>query len=226
MKILVLRHPREPKQPDGTVPLLVQAAEESGAFSVQVATGLSWANLGKALGGPAQPGRFGVLFLGTGVNLRRRPETDELFHVQRDRTLRHVKPGSGRDLDGIILLDGNWRQSKALWWRNPWLTRVHRLVLNPKTRSRYNIVRREPRDECLSTLEACALTLEVLVPKNRWTPSMWSTFETFLASHHHRQRSPGSRRPGSGPRPLRAESAPSSSSTSVPASSPIPSSVL
>lgn len=216
MQILVLRHPREPRQPDGTVPLIVDACNEAG-LPVHIATGLSWANLAKALGSPAaQPGRYAVLFLGTGIELKRPRETDELYHVQKDKTLRPLQPGAGRDLDGIILLDGNWRQSKALWWRNAWLTRVNRIVLNPKTRSRYNVVRREPRNECLSTLEACALTLEILVPRNPWTPKLWTKFETFLETHQSHQL----QRRQSDPRRSRAES----STSSLPASEQKPTS--
>jgi DTW domain-containing protein YfiP len=61
-----------------------------------------------------------------------------------------------------VLLDGSWSEAKTLWWRNPWLLRLHRLVLNPPHRSRFGRVRREPRREALSTLEAAALLLKHL----------------------------------------------------------------
>ena len=34
-------------------------------------------------------------------------------------------------LDGIVLLDGSWKEAKTLWWRNPWLLKLHRIVLDP-----------------------------------------------------------------------------------------------
>lgn len=187
MKILILRHPREPRQPDGTVPLIAEAF----GSRARVVTGLSWPNLGKALDDPsAVPGRYGVLYLGTGVNFKRRPPENQLFHIGRNKTLAQIEPGGGHDLDGLILLDGNWRQSKALWWRNAWLTRVNRFVLNPKERSRFNAIRREPRGECLSTLEACALSLEILSPRDSALPKLWVAFDSFLATPRHPQSRP------------------------------------
>jgi len=62
-------------------------------------------------------------------------------------------------LQGIVLLDGTWSQAKTLWWRNPWLLKLHRLVLNPPRPGRLGRLRREPRREALSTIEAAALVL-------------------------------------------------------------------
>ena len=59
-----------------------------------------------------------------------------------------------RGLEGIVLLDGTWSQAKTLWWRNPWLLKLQRLVLNPPAPARLGRLRREPRPEALSTLEA------------------------------------------------------------------------
>jgi hypothetical protein len=65
-------------------------------------------------------------------------------------------------LEGIVLLDGTWSQAKTLWWRNPWLLKLHRLVVNPPRPARLGRLRREPRPEALSTLEAAALVLRHL----------------------------------------------------------------
>ena len=59
-------------------------------------------------------------------------------------------------LDGILVLDGTWSQAKTLWWRNPWLLKLPRLVLRPREPSMYGRLRREPRREWVSTLEAVA----------------------------------------------------------------------
>jgi len=67
-----------------------------------------------------------------------------------------------RGLDGVVVLDGTWKEAKTLWWRNPWLLKLRRLVLNPRHKSRYARIRREPRREALSTLEAVALLLKHL----------------------------------------------------------------
>ena len=67
-----------------------------------------------------------------------------------------------RGLDGVVVLDGTWKEAKTLWWRNPWLLKLHRLVLNPPRKSRYGRVRREPRREALSTIEAVGLLMKHL----------------------------------------------------------------
>ena len=65
-------------------------------------------------------------------------------------------------LDGVVVLDGTWKEAKTLWWRNPWLLKMHRLVLNPPHKSRYGRIRREPRLEALSTIEAVGLLMKHL----------------------------------------------------------------
>jgi len=65
-------------------------------------------------------------------------------------------------LEGIIVLDGTWSQAKTLWWRNPWLLKCHRGIAVPQERSLYRELRREPRRECLSTIETLAETLTAL----------------------------------------------------------------
>ncbi len=59
-------------------------------------------------------------------------------------------------IDGIIALDGSWKQSKALWWRNPWLLKLKRIQLNPSRSS----LRRQAKEAGLSTAEALAMVLE------------------------------------------------------------------
>ena len=65
-------------------------------------------------------------------------------------------------LEGIVLIDGSWKEAKTLWWRNPWLLKLQRLVVNPPSPARIGRVRREPRRDALSTLETAALVLRHL----------------------------------------------------------------
>ena len=65
-------------------------------------------------------------------------------------------------LKGLVVLDGNWAQAKALWWRNAWLTRLRRFVVVPDGPSLYGTLRKEARPDAVSTLEAVALALSVL----------------------------------------------------------------
>jgi DTW domain-containing protein YfiP len=62
-------------------------------------------------------------------------------------------------LEGVVLFDGTWSQAKTLWWRNPWVLKGQRVALNPHKTSLYGKLRREPRREGLSTIEAAGLIL-------------------------------------------------------------------
>ncbi len=160
-RLIVLRHPRELKSPLGTADLLARVIPDT-----LVRTGLSWPNLQGAAGDErVSASRWGVLFVGTQAD-RQRLSTRVAGQPTRRLTFLSRKGKAVEDdsllresIEGLVLLDGNWRQSKALWWRNPWLLRLRRVMLNPKAPSLYGKLRREPRPECLSTFEAAILAL-------------------------------------------------------------------
>jgi hypothetical protein len=154
--VLVLQHPQEKKEVLATAAATCAALRQSA-----LVVGLSWPNLARALGRPADAGQWAVVYLGSA-----RPAA---FGLEREIVAldRAGKPPADQDamlrgLEGVVLLDGSWSEAKTLWWRNPWLLRLRRLVLNPPQRSRFGRVRREPRREALSTLEAAALLLKYL----------------------------------------------------------------
>lgn len=126
-----------------------------------VKTGLSWPNLAKLVGRPADPRRWGILYLGAAKSAA--PKTGPvLTAVTKDGDLLPDQNALLADLEGIILLDGNWAQAKALWWRNAWMLKCRRLVLQPPRASLYGHLRKEPRKESVSTIEAAAYTLAAL----------------------------------------------------------------
>src|SRR5262249_58693951 len=84
-------------------------------------------------------------------------------------------------LKGIVALDGNWAQAKALWWRNPWLTRLRRFVVVPDGPSLYGDLRREARPDAVSTLEAVALALSVLEGDSTVRERLLAPFRARLA---------------------------------------------
>jgi DTW domain-containing protein len=154
--VLILQHPQEKKE------ALATAAPTCALLShAELVVGLSWPNLSRALGRPVDPKRWAVLYLGPARPAALGLEQEVLALDRRS------KPVADQDrmlhgLEGVVVLDGTWKEAKTLWWRNPWLLKLRRLVLNPHRRSRYGRLRREPRREALSTIEAVALLLKHL----------------------------------------------------------------
>jgi DTW domain-containing protein YfiP len=151
--VLILQHPQEQDVVLGTVPLLL--ASLPGAVK---AVGLSWRSLTDALGRNADPSEWLVLYPSS---LKR-----ELSAEERARPVvlldRNAKPIDAARVKGIVALDGTWSQAKALWWRNPWLLKLGRALVHPKEPSIYGRLRKEPRREYVSTLEAVALVLDAI----------------------------------------------------------------
>jgi len=152
--VLILQHPQEKREPLGTAAPTVAALRRAA-----LAVGLSWPNLAGALGRPAEPKRWAVAYLGS-VRPAAFGGREEIVAVDRRGVPMPDQAALLRGLEGVVLLDGSWSEAKALWWRNPWLLRLHRVVLAPRHPSRYRGVRRAARREALSTIEAAALVLQ------------------------------------------------------------------
>jgi len=149
-RVLVLQHPQEPDVALGTAPLL----RATLPARVVVHVGLSWPSLAAALDEPADAAQWGVLYP---MSLKKPLEP---AHAKRPFLVldRHGNPRSvgAPRLAGIVALDGTWSQAKTLWWRNPWLLKLPRVVLHPSEPGIYGKLRQEPRREHISTLEAVA----------------------------------------------------------------------
>jgi hypothetical protein len=152
--VLILQHPQEKREA-----LATAAATRALLNRAELVVGLSWPNLAGALGRSADARRWAVLYLGSA-----RPaafkEQGEVVAVNRRGEPAADQQAMLDGLEGVVVLDGAWKEAKTLWWRNPWLLKLRRLVLNPRHKSRYGRIRREPRREALSTLEAIALVLK------------------------------------------------------------------
>jgi hypothetical protein len=96
-----------------------------------------------------------------------------------DRKGHPVEPADQR-LEGILVLDGTWSQAKTLWWRNPWLLKLPRIALTPREPSLYGKLRREPRREWVSTLEAVADVLPALGEPEAARDSLRRLLRTLL----------------------------------------------
>jgi tRNA-uridine aminocarboxypropyltransferase len=156
IEVLILQHPQEGREPIATAAIAVAALPRA-----RLVAGLSWPKLSRALGHEADPRRWGVLYLGSARPNALMPGR-EIIVLGRGGEAMADGSAVLRSLEGIVLLDGSWKEAKTLWWRNPWLLKLHRLVLNPPSPARLGRLRREPRRDALSTIEAAALVLRHL----------------------------------------------------------------
>ncbi len=148
--VLILQHPQEQDHVLGTAGLLVRTLARAS-----LVVGLSWRNLGHALGEPVEARDWGVLYLGSAHATGEGP----LLAVDRKGGMLSDQAAALAGLKGLVVLDGNWAQAKALWWRNAWLTKLRRFVVVPDGPSLYGNLRKEARPDAVSTLEAVALAL-------------------------------------------------------------------
>jgi DTW domain-containing protein YfiP len=177
LHVLILQHPQEPDKKLGSAHIAHLSLPNS-----TLKTGLSWANLSKALGRPAESSRWAVLYLGSGVkNPGAKLEAGLHFVDKKGERLASDKVRAIKQtLEGIIVIDGTWSQAKALWWRNAWFLKLKRAVLVPAEKSLYRELRREPRAECLSTIETIAETLTALGEKKEIGHGLKSLFGKLL----------------------------------------------
>jgi DTW domain-containing protein YfiP len=179
--VLILQHPQEQDRLLGTARLTALHLRDA-----TMKVGLSWPSLTKILGRPADPHRWAVLYLGSAKAPQLAPGRDIVVldrkgepEGDQDRLL--------RDIEGVVLLDGTWSQAKALWWRNPWMLKCRRVILGPQRPSRYGRLRREPRRDGLSTIEAAALLLSRLEGRPEIEATLNASFERLLERYRAMQ---------------------------------------
>jgi hypothetical protein len=177
VSLLILQHPQEQDRELGTARLT--ALHFTDAL---LKIGLSWASLTKILGRPTDPQRWAILYLGSVKAAAVLPDRDIVVVNKKGNAVDH-QDSALRGIEGIILLDGTWSQAKALWWRNAWMLKCKRVVLGPKRPSRYGKLRREPRNDGLSTIEAAAMLLARLERKPEIEAALHASFERLLARY-------------------------------------------
>jgi DTW domain-containing protein YfiP len=189
ISLLILQHPQEQDRELGTAQLT--ALHFNNAM---LKIGLSWPSLSKILGHPVDPQRWAVLYLGSVRAASLLPGRDIVVVNKNGGAVDH-QDSALRDIEGVVLLDGTWSQAKALWWRNAWMLKCKRVVLAPARPSRYGVLRREPRGEGLSTLEAAAILLSRLEHKEEIAATLHASFERLLARYRelHPQARPSRR---------------------------------
>ncbi len=135
-RIVILQHPRERDMPIGTARMTMLSVANA---SLRV--GMTWTRdeLGDVLDDPARP----AILLAPGPDAR---------DILRD-------PPAGPVT--LIVVDGTWAQARSLLNRNPLLQTLPRYAFTAPEPSRYRI-RREPKPEYVSTIEAVMHVLGAL----------------------------------------------------------------
>jgi len=178
VSLLVLQHPQEQDRALGTARLTALHFKDA-----VLKIGLSWPSLSKALGRPVHdPSRWAVLYLGSAKVAELETDRD-IVAINRKGEIEHNQRAILKDIEGIVLLDGTWSQAKALWWRNAWMLKCQRVILGPAHPSRYGKLRREPRRDGLSTIEAAAMLLGSLEKRPDIAETLHASFERMLARY-------------------------------------------
>jgi DTW domain-containing protein YfiP len=172
--LLILQHPQEQDVALGTARLTALHFKKA-----TVRIGLSWPSLGKALGRTVDPKRWAILYLGSAKAAELAPERDVVALDRKGGALPDQETALA-EIEGVVVLDGSWSQAKALWWRNPWMLKSRRVILGPQRPSRYGKLRREPRPDGLSTLEATGLVLSRLEGRPEIEAALQESFRRLL----------------------------------------------
>ncbi len=106
----------------------------------------------------------------------------------------------------LVVIDGTWNQAHRMHRDNPWVAALPCYTLPPGQQGRYRI-RRAPRQECLSTLEAVVQALRLLEPDLQGTEALEQAFDAMIdgqiAAASRITVQPRARRPRQGPaRPI------------------------
>ncbi|APO53416.1 DTW domain-containing protein YfiP [Bradyrhizobium diazoefficiens] len=180
--LLILQHPQEQDRALGTARLTAKHFPNA-----VVRVGLSWPSLSKALGQPVEnASHWAVLYLGSARAADLEAEAEIVALNRKGEVADNQRAILGK-LEGVVLLDGTWSQAKALWWRNPWMLKCQRVILNPSRPSRYGRLRKEPRKDGLSTIEAAAAILAGLERRPDIAETLHASFERMLTRYREVQ---------------------------------------
>src|SRR5439155_18408595 len=132
------------------------------------------------LGRPGEPRRWAILYLGS-AKVGELARDRDVVALDRKGEAEADQDAALSDIEGVVVLDGTWSQAKTLWWRNPWMLKCRRVVLGPRHASRYGELRREPRRDGLSTIEAAGMLLAGLEKRPDIAETLNGAFERMLA---------------------------------------------
>ena len=153
-RVVVLQHPHERDHPFGTARLVKLCMPNAEVH-------VPWAGCTGTLSHPVDVGEDAVV-------LYPHPDARALDEVTSERA-----PST------LIAVDGTWGDVKRLYRENEWLHRLRHVRLSPREPSRYRI-RKEPRADYVSTLEAIVEALRVLEPDHRGLDALLTAFDRMI----------------------------------------------
>lgn len=106
------------------------------------------------------------------------PERTALLYPSRTSTDITTLAAEDRP-EHLIVLDGTWRNVRALYRAHEWLHELPQVHLPVSSPSRYRI-RKAPRPGNLSTIEAIARALQILEPETPGIEALLQTFESMI----------------------------------------------
>lgn len=174
-RILLLQHPRERHMAIGTARMAHRALPSS-----RLRVGLDFAGDPEMQAVLADSPATYVLFPG--------PEALPVQQLPRDRSIT------------LVVLDGTWWQARKLLKLNPAIARLPRVAFRPRKPSAY-VIRREPADFCVSTIEALAEVLGVLEPEGGRFERLLDPFHAMVERQRWFQAEVRSRRHHDSPSP-------------------------
>ena len=181
IEVVILQHPQEQDRTLGTARLTALQLKNS-----ILKIGLSWPSLSKILGRTVDPARWAILYLGSAKVADLAADRD-ILAIDRKAQPEDYQREILNDIEGIVVLDGTWSQAKALWWRNAWMLKCQRVILGPSRPSLYGKLRKEPRRDGLSTIEATAMLLGRLEGRKEIEETLIRTFERMLTQYREVQ---------------------------------------
>ena len=139
--VIILQHPNEIKRPMATVPLLTNCIASNKCTVLR----------GKSF----SPFKFSLIR----ECMEHKQNTAVLYPLPDATLLPSTSPLP--DIKHLIVIDGTWRQAKSIYKGNSYLSELTHLAINIEQTSKY-VIRRQPTDTCLSTIEAVAFCLECI----------------------------------------------------------------
>lgn len=166
----VLQHHRERRHPIGTARLLRLGLKNVEVYPLRAE--------GTSACSPALP----------------LPPGASLLYPSDDAVDVGALPPERRPSD-IVVIDGTWSHAHRIYRDNPWIQALPHVKVTPAEESRYRI-RKEPRFECLSTLEAVVTALRLAEPELEGTEMLLSAFDAMIEAQIEAQGAAQEARPG------------------------------